>query len=61
MTVLQSALASPEGAAATEAASSNTGAAGDKPLWLSEAEYTAKVGAATGLLCMYKPTQGCAC
>lgn len=47
MTVLQSALASPEGAAATEATSSSTGAAGDKPLWLSEAEYTAKVRGAT--------------
>jgi len=42
MTVLQSALATPAGAAAD--GSSDTAAAGsDKPLWLSESEYTAKV------------------
>lgn len=44
MTVLQSALASPEGADTAAATSSTAGAAADKPLWLSEAEYTAKVG-----------------
>jgi hypothetical protein len=46
MTVLQSALAAPEGATTAAAATSSSAAkaAGDKPLWLSEAEHTAKVG-----------------
>lgn len=50
MTVLQSAMATPESgaAAAAEANTSGSAAAGsggtsDKPLWLSEAEHTAKV------------------
>jgi hypothetical protein len=43
MTVLQSAMAPEEGAGAAEAASSAAAAAGDKPLWMSEAEYAAKV------------------
>lgn len=43
MTVLQSAMASPEPAAAPDAASSTAASAPDKPLWLSEAEHTAKV------------------
>lgn len=44
MTVLQSAMAAQEGPATAQAASSAAAAAGDKPLWMSEAEYTAKVG-----------------
>jgi hypothetical protein len=53
MTVLQSAMASPEGKAAAEAASTAAAATADKPLWMLEAEHTAKVGvsAAWQLLC----------
>jgi hypothetical protein len=44
MTVLQSSLAAPEGATTAAATSSSAAkAAGDKPLWLSEAEHRAKV------------------
>lgn len=50
MTVLQSAMASPEGAATAEAASAAAAATADKPLWLLEAEHTAKVGVSAGLL-----------
>lgn len=44
MTVLQSAMAPEEGAGTAQAASSAAAAAGDKPLWMSEAEHAAKVG-----------------